>query len=368
MTGFMAQTVLERAKKAFYRKRYNDVITLLEPNVIQYRDNFQFYLFLGLACLHTGDVGGASSYFQRARQIKLRDPDLLAAQAALFLRRGDTHQAVEYYLEALEYAPEHRLSKRSLDFIRKKGDDETISALAETGEISRFYPRIPRPVSPVRIIAMLFLCAFLAAGAFVGLNWFEGKQKTGMRADLSSLMLNSEERSIAVEMGGSYRYILTEKQVLESYSLARSYFQSYRDNAAQVEINRILSSNASAGIRQKSRLLMEYLSEPGFNTISDKYTYAEVTSDPPLYLDCWIVWKGMATNIRTTSDTLDFDFLVGYDTRNTLEGIVPVHFDTVLAVDPDKPLELLARIASEGGNLVLKGSSIFQSGQPLAGN
>ncbi len=71
----MAKTVLERAKQAFYRKRYNDVITLLETNVIQYRDSFPFYFYLGLACLYSGDVGGATSYFQRARQIKLRDPD-----------------------------------------------------------------------------------------------------------------------------------------------------------------------------------------------------------------------------------------------------------------------------------------------------
>ena len=124
----MPLTVLERAKRAFYRKKYNDVITLLEPNTIQYRDSFTFYLYLGMACLHTGDIGGATTYFQRARQIKMRDPELLVAQAALHLRRGDTHQAVEYYLEALEYAPSHRLARKSLDFIRKGSDPETISA------------------------------------------------------------------------------------------------------------------------------------------------------------------------------------------------------------------------------------------------
>ena len=73
----MPLTVLERAKRAFYRKKYNDVITLLEPNTIQYRDSFTFYLYLGMACLHTGDIGGATTYFQRARQIKMRDPEWL---------------------------------------------------------------------------------------------------------------------------------------------------------------------------------------------------------------------------------------------------------------------------------------------------
>ncbi len=360
----MAKSVLERAKQAFYRKRYNDVITLLETNVIQYRDSFPFYFYLGLACLYSGDVGGATSYFQRARQIKLRDPDLLAAQAALFLRRGETHQAVEYYLEALEYAPEHRLSKKSLDFIRKKGDSDTISALVETGRIVRFYPRPRKKRSAAGITAVVVLVAAAALGFRFGLPLAEKSGMNAARADLSSFRLGQAEKTGAVELGGSYRYILTESAILKGYSDAQRYFQNYRDNAAQVEINRLLYSNASASIKQKARLLMTYFTEPGFDSLRDNYPYKKVLEDPYLYLDCWAVWKGMATNIRTTDNTVDLDFLVGYDTRSTLEGIVPVHFSAVLPVDPDKPLEILARISSENGKLVLEGSSIFQSQTP----
>lgn len=362
----MAHTVLERAKRAFYRKRYNDVITLLEPNVIQYRDSFQFYFFLGLSCLYTGDVGGATSYFQRARQIKMRDPELLVAQAALFLRRGDTHQAVEYYLEALEYVPEHRLAKRSLNFIRKKGDADTISALVETGKIMKFYPRPRKKHSVLAILVISVSLIIIGTGVYVGIPLLKKTQSSGTRSDLSSLQLAANERSGPLELGGSYRYILTDSQVVQTYANAQKFFQDYRDNAAQVEINRLLYSNASASIKQKARLLMDYLKEPGFDSIKDNYSYQKVLTDPNLYLDCWVVWKGMATNITTTENTLDFDFLVGYDTRSTLEGIVPVHFKTVLPVDPDKSLEVLSRISFENNKIVLHGSSIFQSQIPVS--
>lgn len=362
----MAKTVLERAKRAFFRKRYNDVITLLEPEVIQYRDSFQFYFYLGLSCLYTGDIGGATSYFQRARQIRMRDPDLLVAQAALYLRRGDTHQAVEYYLEALEYAPEHALAKRSLDFIRKNGDEETISALSETGKISRFYPH-PKKKFPLPMAIALCILSLLAVLAWHFALPLSDKVRSGTeRADLSSLRLDTGDRSAPVELGGSYRYILTEKDILASYASALRYFQDYRDNAAQVEINRILYSNASAPIKQKSRMLMQYLAEPGFDSIKDNYPYSKVQQDPFLYLDCWVVWKGMATNVRTAGDTMDLDFLVGYDTRSSLEGVITVHFRTIVPVDTDKPLEILARISSESGKMILSGSSIFQTGKPAA--
>jgi hypothetical protein len=61
---------------------------------------------------------------------------------------------------------------------------------------------------------------------------------------------------------------------------------------------------------------------------------------------------------------MDLDFLVGHDTRNTREGIVPVHFTTAIPVDTDKPLEILAKVSEENGKIVLAGRSVFQSGKP----
>lgn len=359
----MTKTVLDRAKKAFYRKRYSDVITLLEPNIIQYRDSFPYYLFLGLACLHTGDAGGATSYLQRARNIKMRDPDLLAAQAALFLRKGETNQAVEYYLEALEYAPRHVLSNKALNFIRKKGDRDVFLALTETGEIRKFYPR-PKKKRNVKALIVSVLCIFFVIGAsFIASKIVLNKTKN-QRADLSSFILEDEERKSVVDLSGSYRYVLTEGQILKSYSNAQRYFQSYRDTETQIEINRILHSNASLAIKQKSRLLMDYLSEPTFASISNSVSYATVLEDPYLYQDCWVRWKGMATNLITRENKFTFDFLVGYDTRSTLEGIVPVRCTSVLPIQTIKPLEVLGKISFENGSLFLAGSAIYQTAIP----
>ncbi len=358
---------MERAKRAFYRRRYNDVLTILEPNVIQYRDSFPFYYFLGLACLHTGDIGGATSYFQRARQIKMRDPDLLAAQAALHLRRGDTHQAVEYYLEALEYDPGHALSRRSLEFIRKNGDPETVSALVETGRISRFYPRPRPPVPLARVVLLIALAISVAFLVPLARSAVREARTTGTRADLSALELTGQEKSAVVENGGTYRYILTEREILSAYALAQQSFQSYRDNAAQIEINRLLNSNAGTAVKHKARLLMEYLSVPGFDTVKDVPPFAKVANEPWLYLDCYVAWKGMATNVNRTERSVSFDFLVGYDTRTTLEGIVPASFGSALEVDPERPLEVLGRLTFASGKLALEGVSIHQSGKPKAG-
>lgn len=362
----MSLTVLDRAKRSFSRGRYNDVITLLEPEVINYRDSFSFYYLLGLACLYTGDIGGAGSYFQRARQIKMRDADLLAAQAALYLRRGNTQQAVDYYLEILEYAPSHRLARRSLEFLRKHADEDAIADLVSSGKMKRFYPglsgsrfRFGLAVGlPVALVAALLLLMFIPI--------FAKRASPSSRADLSAFELNGDERARLVETGGTARYILTSKEIEATWNKALSSFQDWNDNAAQMAVNRILGSNASVAVKQKARLLMTWFTEPGFDSIKERFTLALITTDPALYQDCWVVWKGMATNVTQTPTALEFDLLVGYDTRNKLEGIIPVLFEGGATVDTDTPLEVLGQVKIVAGRTALRVRAVHQTGRPVS--
>jgi hypothetical protein len=106
---------------------------------------------------------------------------------------------------------------------------------------------------------------------------------------------------------------------------------------------------------------------PGFDTFrrGDNTSYADAIKDPILYNDVHIIWRGMATNIVTSDTGTSFDFLVGYDTRKTLEGIVPVVFSGAISLNPERPLEVLGRIVpvSADGPIQLKGLAIHQSGQ-----
>ncbi|MDR1748142.1 MAG: hypothetical protein LBR47_03695 [Spirochaetaceae bacterium] len=217
------QGVLKEAQRLFRKKQYAKVIPLLEPNVINYRNSFEFFYMLGVSCMYMGDIGGANSYLQRARQLKMRDTRLLAAQAALFLRRGDVNQAVEYYLEVLDYEPGNKLAKRALEFIRKKGDPDTILEWMDSGKITRFYPKTGGGPGRALLFGLSAAAGIAAAGIIIFI--FAGKIMPfpeQRRANLSDFELSSTERSTAVELGGTYRYILSEAQVLSAYKGAKS--------------------------------------------------------------------------------------------------------------------------------------------------
>ncbi len=362
----MALSVIDQGKKLFTKRKYNEVISTLEPHVLDYRDSFTFHFYLGLACLYSGEIPGAKDYFSRARQIKPTDPDLLAAEAAMFLRRCDTANAIQYYMLALNYNPNYKLAKKGLTVIRKNNSPEEIGNLVQSGEIKKLYPNPGSEEKKGKIIAASLITLIAVISISIIIPYFY-KTRTFIgdkRTDMEPFKLNSYERKHAVDMEGTFHYILTESQILSAYHAAQSYFNEHRDNAAQVEINRILSSNASFSIKQKAGLLMEYLEEPGFDTIKDIYEFSQVKKEPLLYLDCWVTWKGMPTNIQSGAHSTVFNLLVGYDTRQQLEGVVTVSCEFVSTIDADRPITVLGQVKIKDGSICLKGKGIHQSQKP----
>jgi tetratricopeptide (TPR) repeat protein len=337
--------VLTRGVRLLWRGKYGDVISILQPEVVRYHDSFNYYYILGSACLRAGDLGGAFAYYKRAREIKMLDPLVLLGLAVYYLHRGDTGKAVDLYLEVLDLAPRNKTAKRGLQTLRKHG--EGIQGWIDSGKARRLFPPLPKPpLSPARVLipAALGLLA-LTAGLLLKLGALPpGKAAASERAGLPGVALEREDRETPVQIGGTYRYILTRSQVLELYETGLTLFAELRDEAAKPSLNRLLESNASEPIKNKARLLISSMEVPGFDTLKDRFSYAEVSQDPILYRDCHVVWQGMATNLNAGETSTAFDFLVGYDTRVTLEGIVRVDFDFSVSPNLERPLEVLGRV------------------------
>lgn len=82
------EPMLTKAVRLLRRGKYGDVISLLQPEVVRYHDSINYYLILASACLRAGDLGGAFTYFKRAREIKMLDPPALLGMAVYYLHRG----------------------------------------------------------------------------------------------------------------------------------------------------------------------------------------------------------------------------------------------------------------------------------------
>lgn len=365
----MSRAAIDTARALMRRRQFGKAIVILENAGETYRGSFDYYLALGIACLYAGDTGNSKRYFEQARHIKLKDTNLLLGQAALFLRRGDTEVAIQYYLDVLGLEPENSRAKKALDFIRHKGDYETIVRWVDSGKIERFYPPLESRNGELTRIAVSAVVGVFVALVALHFVYRASGAASGERGGTEELSLTAEEKKILHEQdlsGGVYRYILNDSQIEDIYNKALSYFQNYRDNSARVQVNRLLNSNASSAVKAKAGLLQSYFEEPTFDTFTsqkeENFPYADVASDPVLYEGCFVMWSGRITNAQTQDGSYRCDLLVGYENLERVDGIVPVYFTPppIPEIEGSRAVRILAKIGVENGRLSLSGRSVYQ--------
>ena len=363
--------VLEKAAILAKRKNFENAFKILKDEEDRYNGSFKYYYLFGIISLHSGSFVEAHEYLQYAWRIKPKDPNTMLALAVLFLRRSNTVKAVDYYLDVLEMQRKNKIANDALKIIRKNSAPEALSEWMTPDRLEKLFPPIPVSIVNQRsiITAVCSLAAIIAItlGILLLTKTIPNPFKSHNARPSEEYVLSSQERKDPIETGGLYIYILTSSQAISLYERSLSLFTSYRDEAAKIGLNRLLESNAGEALKSKARLLLENTEVPGFDTFKrdDNPSYTNVKNEPAVYRNVHVIWRGMATNVELSEEKTTFDFLVGYDTRKTLEGIVPVTFNKPVSINTERPLEVLGKIAVALSytDITLEGVAIHQSGR-----
>ena len=349
---------LKRAARLYRSKKYSKVLQLLEPQVFRYRESFRFFYFLGMSCLHTGDFGGAFSYLQRALSIKPNDTTCLLGLAAIHLRRQETSEALRIWFQILDDDPKNTYANRGLKILRRNVDADRLVELTESGKLRSL---IPAEHSFAPVIGAVVIAAVAAAAVLLYpvVSDFAETTFGSQREEISRLDLSVEDSYVGEETASTL-FTMNEEEIKSRYREVVDLFHDYEDNLAKREINRLLLSNASKEVKGKLALLEGHIRTPTFSTLSSNFTYKEVSGNPELYRECYVIWKGRVSNLRVDSDAIRFDFLVGYETGKVVEGIVPVTVPFAVDIDPAYPIEVLGQVLLRSGGIHLRAESIHQ--------
>ncbi len=355
---------LGEARRLLQARQFSAVIRVLEPEVFRYRDNFDFYYLLGLACLHTGDFGGAFSYLSRARQLKDDDANTLLGLAAIHLRKGEHESAIKRWLEALEIEPGNRVASRGLSLLRRGPGPDELRLLIESSRVRQLYPSLPSRRRWARALVIGLACVAVVGLGYLGYRGYQdSRSRMSERPGVGAIEIPLDLTRL-IETGTDFRYTLTERQVKDEFQAAKKYLLAYRDNMAAVEINRLLLSNAALPVKERARMLKGFVTQPTFETLRDSFPYATVRTEPELYDGCSVSWRGKVANLRIGKDAISFDFLVGYEREKELQGIVPVSLPFAAQLSNGDPLELLATVVATNGGLALRGISLHRLVSP----
>jgi len=357
---------LSRASRLARAGKYKAALEVLQPEVLRYRGSFNYHYVMGTICLHAGEYGNALTYLRLAREIKSDDPSAILGLAVLFLRRGDTARAVELYLEVLELSQRNSVAKRAMRLIRKRAGTDAFSAWLEAEKFVSLYPAIPFPgFSAKHLLAgagALLVVVAVGLGIMIQTGLMPNPLLArGSRDIPDGLSLTWEDRRSPISAGGSHRHALSQSQAVSTYDRALALFSAYRDEAARVYLNRIIESNASESLKNRARIMLSLLETPGFDTFrrGDNVSYADARLDPARYRGVHVIWRGIVSNVSITDNGASFEFLLGYDSPRTVDGIVPVVFGHAIPM-PDGPVEVLGRIVPIDGEsrIMLDGVAI----------
>ena len=350
---------LKKAEKMYLRRRYPQVIRILEPQIFRFRQNYDFFYLVGMSCLHTGDLGGASTYLQRGLGLKPNDTKANLGLALVHLKRQDAQEAIRCYLEVMDNDPGNRRAKLGLALLQKDASPERLADLSESGRLGRLAPdKRRRPGKYIAILLIVVAC-FAAAVFLLKYTTLFDRETEVRQTEVQ--MLSIDDISNVVDLRGEYRYVLTKKQIERAFSSAKKYFGNFRDNLAQKEINLLLGSNASPEVKEQSRTIASYVVQPDFTTLRDPFSYQEVAADPFLYSQTYVAWKGKISNLFVGEDSITFDLLVGYETSEVLLGVVPVTLSFAVLLDQGDPVEILGQILlDDSGGFSLKVISLHK--------
>jgi len=340
----VAKNPLDEAQILFRRKAWGKLIQLLEPLEAVYRDNLRFLYILGTAYLHAEDIGAAFSCFRRGRQIDFRSVPIMSGLAAVLIRRGESDKAVQLYIEILERDSRNRLARRGLDYLRKTEPDiDEINPRRNNRLKKLVYPQ--PDWQPVRLISFisLIVAVFILLVYLPDLSTLLAA-RANTRPEIDAIQLTEQERAAPVGTEGSFKLILTGPQTISAFEQAKNLFNEFRDEAALIEINRLLFSNASSALKAKAEILKRHVRPPSFLTLPDRFDYKSVAEAPFLFNEVAVAWKGLPANTEYSETSLTFDLLVGYHQGRQLDGIVKVQVPFEFTILEAQALEILGRI------------------------
>jgi tetratricopeptide (TPR) repeat protein len=350
--------LLQRASRQYRRRRFPQVIRLLESQIFRFREHPGFFFLLGSACLRAGDLGGAESYLRRADQLRPQDAATQLALAAIHLKRSQTEEALELYLKLVEEHPGNRRALRGLALLRRAAAREQPQLLRDPRQIERLYPALPFNPRVILIpLAAAAAAALLVAGVLLVIPRLPARRAG--RPQVREVRLAAGQPALS-PTPQQVHYTLTENQVEETFERTKRYLLQYRDNLATREINKILLSNASAYVKEKARLLSSFTRVPDFTTFKDPFTFREVAADPELYAGCYVRWSGKAANVQVGSEAIRFELLVGYENQKELQGVVPVRVGFAVELESGDALEVLGRVELPEGKLALAAVSLHR--------
>ena len=358
---------IKEAFKAFKKGNYSNAAIILEKaSGAGIGDAYAVFL-LALSYLYSGEFAKSEISLNRLEKIDPVYPPFIQLRDFLALKSSaPSDEAVFSYISALERISSDKILKKPLGKIEKTGDFYRLQKNAKIAdfvdipspgrESSRFKEDRILSRDGVRksgtklfrlrtgIISLFILFLYCAAALFyysdnvfqlINKGKSSGKSISGSdQIDMIHLSGSGYGLVNKVNKEASPEFYISGDQVRSDFERARVLIKKGEMNRAILILNRIMNSNSSFIVKEKTEFLIRFIIESDEREY-EKIKYDEIMLKPYLYRGASISISGQAANVRDTSKGTGLSILVEFDGKNFKGAIDAFCKNQVLVKDGD---------------------------------
>jgi hypothetical protein len=356
----MSRDIDKKQGLKYYRKKqYVKAVSFLEKALTNRKDDREIYLFLGNASLLTGDLEGARRYFRGGLLVKEDDTDLMKGLSYVYLQDERIEDAISLWGEILDKRPQERIIKRALARLRESNDIHSFAQSIDPRDFLTAKTPLYDRLKPYILSLSISFGIVIIVVVFYTTPLY---QKTLERfypeiVSLNKITLPQDSAILESESTGAL-YSFSEEDIKTGFVRIKKYIYRDKINAATISLNRIMLSNASPPVKEKFKVLYNFLDPPDPLSIDYNPHFYEIMKEPAVFKGVYILWTGRIANLDKKGEDITLDLLVNYENEDTIEGIAHVTLRGVYYLENRQNIEVFGSVGlydRETGKLNVNG-------------
>lgn len=346
----MKSKIADRAYTLIKKKKYKKAKNFLLSNKIKISHDADALAMLSFADIFLNDFYGAEELARKS----LREDSFcfngMLAKAYVSLHNGHRENALREYFRILDLYPESKIAKDNIERIR------FLTNNAKGDEINpRAYLLGKRQLSVSKFIILIPIAFILTFASYITIDRLYPKIKY--------VLLDKDQKELREKLENVYLFegledgkipdsakspTYSPREVAEMFDKAKNNMRSASVNEAVMIINGALKSDINEYLKERFRVLKQFVIAPDYNIFRESPDYLTVVENYDLYNGGYVKWKADVNRVvQTNVDGVPKKKarLLIYDINNKdIAGVADLIVNVTVTLEPKNYIEVYGKI------------------------
>ncbi|MBT8720038.1 hypothetical protein JQ824_06500 [Brachyspira hyodysenteriae] len=346
----MKSKIADKAYTLIKKKKYKKAKEMLLNNKVRMSHDAEALAMLSFADIFLKDFYGAEELSRKALREDNFCFNAMLAKAYISLHNGHRENALREYFRILDLDPENKVAKDNIERIR------FLTNNARGDEINpRAYLLGKKKLSMSRFLVLIPIAFILTFLSYITIDRVYPK--------IRYVLLDKEQKELREKLENVYLFegledgkipesakspTYSPREVAEMFDKAKNNMRSASVNEAVMIINGALKSDINEYLKERFRVLKQFVIAPDYNIFRESPDYLTVVANYDLYNGGYVKWKADVNTVgQTNIDGIPKKRarLLIYDTADkNIAGVADLIVNVTVTLEPKNYIEVYGKI------------------------